>query len=384
MRRILILVTLVALASPALLFAQRGPAATSAEPFKLGTFEIEGDQRVGLVLQEKLVVELAAANRALERNPAYPRIPMPDTMLELIGQYEYGLKYRLYEIVTDLVANKRLAGSARPRFVYDVGQVRTLAPILYPGKILNTAVNFYTHVGEGGTSSREEQLKAIAERKAKRGVPYMFLKPSEGVIIGNGGAIVLPHGRDRIDWEVELATVIGRAAKYVPATKAQDHVFGYMVMLDISDRGGRPPGGFSSGSDWLVGKGHDTFGPMGPWIVPKEFYGDPMQKLRQTLSVGGQQMQEGTAGDMIHSLYEVIEYASSILTLYPGDVIGAGTSGGVGMGTTVRGKQVFLKPGDKIVATIDGIGTLTHPVVAEDAPTPGTGSYLPAVSSYRK
>jgi len=109
-----------------------------------------------------------------------------------------------------------------------------------------------------------------------------------------------------------------------------------------------------------------------------------MKNLRQTLSVGTEKMQDATAGDMIHSLYEVIEYASSIVTLYPGDVVGAGTSGGVGMGTTVRGAQLFLKPGDKIVASIDGIGTLTMPVVAEPAPAPGTGSYLPAVSSYRK
>jgi 2-keto-4-pentenoate hydratase/2-oxohepta-3-ene-1,7-dioic acid hydratase in catechol pathway len=94
------------------------------------------------------------------------------------------------------------------------------------------------------------------------------------VIIGNGENVVLPWGRDRIDWEVELGMVIGRAARYVPANKAQDHVFGYMVTVDISDRGGRPPGGFQ-GVDWFVGKGHDTFGPVGPWIVPKEFYGDP-------------------------------------------------------------------------------------------------------------
>ena len=383
MRRTILTLMIIAIASATPLWAQGGPVATAAQPFKLGTFEIEGDQRVGIVLQDKLIVELAAANRALERNPAYPRLPMPDTMLDLVGQYEYGLKFRLYEIVNDITVNKRIASTPRPRYIYDVAQVRTLAPILYPGKILNTAVNFFSHVGEDGGDA-EAQKKAVAERRANRGVPYLFLKPSEGVIIGNGENIVLPVGRDRIDWEVELATVIGRAAKYVPATKAADHIFGYMVMLDISDRGGRPPGGFSSGSDWFVGKGHDTFGPMGPWIVPKEFYGDPMKNLRQTLTVGTTQMQEGTAGDMIHSLYEVIEYASSIVTLFPGDVIGAGTSGGVGMGTTVRGKQVFLKAGDKIVATIDGIGTLTMPVVAEAPPTPGTGSYLPAVNTYRK
>jgi 2-keto-4-pentenoate hydratase/2-oxohepta-3-ene-1,7-dioic acid hydratase in catechol pathway len=306
---------------------------------------------------------------------------MPGEMRDLIAQYEYGLKYRLYEIVSNLVASKRLTGPSRPSFVHDVGKVRTLAPLM-PRKMLNAAVNFYSHVGEGGTL--EEQKKAAAERKAKRGVPYLFLKPTEGAIIGDGDAVVIPHGRDRIDWEVELGIVIGRAAKYVPATKAPEYVFGYMVTIDISDRGGRPPGGFGSGSDWLVGKGHDTFAPMGPWIVPKEFYGDPMKRLKQTLSVGGEVMQEAGPGDMIHSIYELIEYGSSIITLFPGDVINNGTSGGTGVGTAYRGEQRFLKPGDKIVASIEGIGTLTLPVVAGEAPAAGTGAYLPPVSSYRK
>jgi 2-keto-4-pentenoate hydratase/2-oxohepta-3-ene-1,7-dioic acid hydratase in catechol pathway len=381
MRRLTILVSLLSLAAPAALGAQTGPEVKSAQPFKLGTFEIQGEPRIGLVFDDKLIVELDAANRALELNPVYPRIPMPAEMRDLIARYDYGLKYRLYEIVNEVVAKKQLTASPRPSFVHDVSAVRTLAPLM-PRKIMNAAVNFYSHVGETGTP--EEQKKAAAERKAKRGVPYLFLKPTEGAIIGNGDAVVIPHGRDRIDWEVELGIVIGRAAKYVPATKAQDYIFGYMVTLDISDRGGRPPGGFSSGSDWFVGKGHDTFAPMGPWIVPKEFYGDPMKRLRQTLSVGGEVMQEAGPGDMIHSIYELIEYGSSLITLFPGDVLNNGTSGGTGMGTAYRGEQRFLKPGDKIVASIEGIGTLTHPVVAGDPPPPGTGSFLPPVSSYRK
>ncbi|MGE0460732.1 MAG: fumarylacetoacetate hydrolase family protein [Vicinamibacterales bacterium] len=380
MRRAVVPLLLVVLACPALAAAQGGPATSSAMPFKLGTFEIEGEPRLGMVLEDKVIVELLAANRALERDPAYPPVPMPTDMRALIGQYEYGLKHRLYEIVNDLVAARRLSATPRPRYVHDLAQVRTLAPLM-PRKILNAAVNFYSHVGEGG--SPEEQKKAAEERRRTRGVPYLFLKPTEGAIIGNGDAVVLPYGRDRIDWEVELGIVIGRATKYVPATKAAEHIFGYMVTVDISDRGGRPPDS-RPGSDWFVGKGHDTFAPMGPWIVPKEFYGDPMKRLRQTLSVGGQQMQEGLPGDMIHSVYELIEYASSIITLYPGDVVNNGTSGGVGMGTAVRGKQMFLKAGDEIVASIEGIGTLRLPVVAEPAPTPGTGSYLPPVSSYRK
>jgi len=254
---------------------------------------------------------------------------------------------------------------------------------MYPGKILNAAVNFYSHVNEAGTP--EEQAASRRQRREQRGVPYLFLKPGRGAVVGNGDNVVIPHGRDRIDWEVELGAVIGRTAKYVDAGNAQDHVFGYLVSIDVSDRGGRPPGGFSSGSDWFVGKGHDTFAPQGPWIVPKEFYGDPMKNLRQTLSVGGKQLQEARAGDMIHSLWELIEYASSIITLFPGDVINNGTSGGTAAGSaTTRTGSRFLKPGEVIEASIDGIGTLRMPVVAGDPPPGGTGARLPAVSSYRK
>ena len=381
MRGIAVLVALVVVASATPASAQGDPAITSAEPFKLGTFEIAGEQRVGIVLRDTLVVDLSAANRALQRDPAYPPIPMPATMVDLIGRYEYGMKTRLYEIVNSLAAGNRLTGAQRPPWVHAVGEVDTLAPLM-PGKMLNAAVNFYTHVGETGTA--EEQKKAEAERRAKRGVPYLFLKPTRGAIVGDGDNVIIPAGRDRIDWEVELGIVIGRTAKYVPASKAAEHIFGYMVTIDVSDRGGRPPGGFGSGSDWLVGKGHDTFAPMGPWIVPKEFYGDPMKRLRQTLTVDGKVMQEGGAADMIHSIYELIEYGSSIITLFPGDVVNNGTSGGTGMGQAYRGAERFLKPGEKMVATIDGIGTITLPVVAEPEPPPGTGARLPPVSSYRK
>ncbi len=351
-----------------------------AEPFKLGTFEIDGRAWVGLVLRDQLIVELDAANAVLERNPAYPSIPLPADMLELIERYEYGLKRRLYEIVNNLAAHDLIDGD-RPDYIHDVSEVRTLPPIMYPGKILNAAVNFYSHVSE--TGSDEARAEARRQRRENRGVPYLFLKPSRGVVIGDGDPVVIPYGRDRIDWEVELGAVIGRTAKYVSADDAEAHVFGYMVTLDISDRGGRPPGGNPLRSDWFVGKGHDTFAPQGPWIVPKEFYGDPMEVLRQTLSVGDTRMQEATAGDMIHTLWELIEYGSSIVTLFPGDVINNGTSGGTGMGTAVRGAQRFLQPGEEITATIDGIGTLRMHVVGEDAPTGLTGAHLPPGRSYR-
>ncbi|MBM3773429.1 MAG: fumarylacetoacetate hydrolase family protein [Acidimicrobiia bacterium] len=375
-----LVIPVLMLGGSALVSAQGNPVISSAEPFKLGTFDIAGDTRIGIVLRDALVVELGAANRALERDPAYPPIPMPPTMVDLIGRYEYGMKTRLYEIVNYLVRANRLAGTNRPAWVHDVKTVDILAPLM-PGKMLNAAVNFYTHVGE--TGSAEEQKKAEAERRAKRGIPYLFLKPTRGAVIGDGDNVVIPYGRDRVDWEVELGIVIGRAARDVPADKAADHIFGYTVTVDVSDRGGRPPDS-RPGSDWLVGKGHDTFAPMGPWIVPKEFYGDPMKRLRQTLTVDGKVMQEGGAADMIHSIYELIEYGSSIITLFPGDVLNNGTSGGTGMGQAYRGAERFLKPGEKMVASIDGIGTITMSVVSEPAPSPGTGSRLPPVSTYRK
>ena len=353
-----------------------------AEPYKVGTFEIGGMPTVGLVYRDALIVELNAANAALETDPAYPTVPMPENLIELIGRYEYGLKYRLYEITNYLADNGRLDGSGRADFVHDVDDIHILPPLQYPGKILNAAVNFYTHVSEG--ASPDEREAAQRQRRVDRGVPYLFLKPARGAVITTGDPIVIPYGRDRTDWEVELGTVIGTTARYVTAAEAQDHVFGYIVSIDVSDRGGRPPGGYGQGQDWFVGKGHQTFAPQGPWVAPKEFFGDPMQSFRQTLSVGGQVLQEAGPGDMIHSLWELIEYASSIIALYPGDVINNGTSGGtLGGSTDVRGESGYLRPGEVIEATIDGIGTLRHTAVAGGRPGGDMGVRLPAVSSYR-
>jgi 2-keto-4-pentenoate hydratase/2-oxohepta-3-ene-1,7-dioic acid hydratase in catechol pathway len=358
-------------------------AMESAEPFNVSTFEVDGAQMVGLILRGQLAVEIDAANGNLEQDPAFPKMTMPEDMLQLIGLYEYGLKSRLYEIVNHLVEDGMLAGSNRPSFVHDLGDVDIQAPIQYPGKILNAAGNFYTHICEGCTP--EELEASNRERAANRGVPYLFLKPARGAVIGTGENIVIPQGRNRTDWEIEFGTVIGRTGKYIPAQDAQSYVFGYMVTIDISDRGGRPPGGSGSGSDWFVGKGHDTFAPQGPWIVPKEFYGDPMERLHQVLSIDGVTVQEARAGDMIFSVWELMEYASSLITLYPGDVVNSGTTGGTSMAGFETGvRSGYLEPGERIEATIEGIGTLVHQVVAgEPPPSTLSGAQLPPVDSYR-
>ncbi len=362
MRRRIFAMMLGIVAAAAYVSAQPAPV-TAAEPFKLGTFDIEGRATVGILLRDSLVVDVAAANRSLERDPSVVPVPLPGDMRGVIGRYDYGVSRRLYEIVNHLVSSNRLSGASRPGYVHDLAKVRTLAPILYPTKMLNAASNYYGHVSESSTP--EEQRKVAEARRKDRGTPYLFLKPTVGAIIGNGDDIILPKGRDKIDWECELGVVIGRTAKYVPAARAKDYIFGYTIMLDMSDRGGRP-GESTPRSDWFVGKGHDTFAPMGPFIVPKEFYRDPMN-VRQTLTVNGATMQDSQSSDMIHNIYELIEFGSSIMSLFPGDVIAGGSPAGTGMSRSVRPEQVFLKHGDKLVATIEGIGTLTHTARAEAA-----------------
>lgn len=370
------------LALPASVLAQ--PDIEPAEPFKVGTFVIGNEQFAGLVMRDdSLIVDLAEANKALELMPEYPDVNMPDDVLGLIEGYEYGLKYRVYEIVNELVESGQLSGSDRPDYIHAVADVVIRAPIQYPSKIMNAAVNFYTHACEGCTE--EELAERTLQRQENRGVPYLFLKPSRGAVIGNGEDVIMPYGRDEIEYEVEMAIVFGRSGKYVSSARAYDHVFGYMVAMDISDRGGRPPGGFSSGQDWFVGKGHDTFAPHGPWIVPKEFYGDPMERLHQITVVDGVTVQEARAGDMIHNIPELIEYASSLITIFPGDVLQSGTSGGTGSGRVERATgSGYLIDGETISATIEGIGTLTHRVVREQSvPDDLSGSQLPPTRTYR-
>jgi 2-keto-4-pentenoate hydratase/2-oxohepta-3-ene-1,7-dioic acid hydratase in catechol pathway len=358
-------------------------AMESVEPFKVGTFAIDGVPTVGLVVRDdSLIVDVADANRAMELLPAYAKISIPADMLGFIEQYDYGLKYRVYEVMNWLVEENLLSGNT-PDYIHPVSSVDIMAPILYPSKIMNAAVNFYTHACEG--CNDDELARRTAQRQENRGVPYLFLKPTRGAVIGSGEDVIMPYGRDRIEYEVEMAIVFGRTGKYVSADRAYDHVFGYMVAMDVSDRGGRPPGGYGSGSDWFVGKGHDTFAPHGPWIVPKEFYGDPMERLHQITVVDGVTVQEARAGDMIHNIPELIEYASSLISIFPGDVMQSGTSGGTGAGRVQRATgSGYLIDGETISSTIEGIGTLTHTVRAETSiPSDLSGAQLPPTSSYR-
>jgi 2-keto-4-pentenoate hydratase/2-oxohepta-3-ene-1,7-dioic acid hydratase in catechol pathway len=345
------------------------------EPFKLGTFA-QGDRvLLGLVLKDTRVVDLARANQALEsENPGWPKAPLPEgiNMKQLIRRYD-AVKKRLYAIVNHVAAGG--AGDT----LHDI-KALALRPPVFPGNLLNAAVNYTEHANEMAqrpgaapdptTGQAPQSAPGLWERKAgdTRQNPYLFQKPSS-VTIASEEAIRIPPGRDRIDWECELAVVIGGPASRVPLERAREQVFGYTLLNDVSDRGGR--GDRRHGSDWLIGKGHDTFAPLGPFIVPREFVKDP-QKLSIQFTLSGKLMQDSNTEKMIHTVDELVHFASNILTLHPGDVIATGSPAGVG---SARNPPIFMKAGDRAVCTIEGIGTLSNPVVdAGGAPAPTPSS----------
>jgi len=330
------------------------------QPFKLGTFAEGGATYLGLVLDDSRVVNLREANNALPG--VKPTIP--NDMKELIVRYE-ALRPRLYAIAN-------AAADSDAPYIKDIGAV-DIRPPLMPNIIYNAASNYSEHAaemarrtaaGRGGSTPPLEStpvpdpIPGIWEREAgdTRQNPYIFLK-QPSTVIADGEAIRVPPQREELDWECELAAVVGRPASRVSVADAEDYIFGYTLENDVSDRGGR--GDRRMGSDWFLQKNHDTFGPLGPFIVPKEFVADP-HNLKQTLTLSGQVMQDSNTGYMTHNSFEMLAYISSISTMQPGDVFAMGSPSGVG---TARETPVYMKHGDTAVCTIDSIGTLTNPVV---------------------
>ena len=215
----------------------------------------------------------------------------------------------------------------------------------------------------GAPATAAQSAPGIWERPAgdTRDNPYLFQK-SPTVLIGNNDPIVVPRGRTNIDFECEFSIVIGKRAKYVPIANAADYIFGYTAHHDVSDRGGRGDRKMG-GSDWLIGKNHDTFGPLGPFIVPKEFIKAPMN-TRHTMFLNGEVMQDSNTDRMSHNIHELLSYASNILTLNPGDVIAGGSPAGTNI---ERAEPRWMRAGDTAKCAIEGIGELTNPVVAESS-----------------
>jgi 2-keto-4-pentenoate hydratase/2-oxohepta-3-ene-1,7-dioic acid hydratase in catechol pathway len=212
------------------------------------------------------------------------------------------------------------------------------------GKFMCIGLNYSDHAAETGATIPEH--------------PILFMK-ANSAIVGPHDTVRLPRGSATTDWEVELGVVIGKKAKYVDAASALDHVAGYCIVNDVSERTFQ---GKLSGQ-WTKGKSCDTFGPTGPWLVTRDEIADP-QSLDLFLDVNGRRMQTGNTRNMIFSVAEIIAHLSQLMTLHPGDVISTGTPPGVGMG--IKPEPVYLKPGDVMELAISGLGRQRQEVVADD------------------
>ena len=218
---------------------------------------------------------------------------------------------------------------------------RLACPVKRPSKIVCIGLNYGDHAKETGATEPAE--------------PVVFLK-STTAIIGPNDNIVIPKHSVKTDWEVELALVIGKKASYVSEADAMDHVAGYCLHNDISEREFQ----LERGGTWDKGKGCDSFAPLGPWLVTKDEIAD-VHNLKLWLTVNGKKMQEGNTANFIFNIPHLLSYVSQFMTLLPGDIISTGTPAGVGLGMH---PPVYLKPGDVVELGIDGLGTSRQRVVA--------------------
>ena len=223
------------------------------------------------------------------------------------------------------------------------GSPRLGAPLGLVPKFLGIGLNYRDHAAETGMPIPE--------------VPIVFAKATS-CICGPADPILMPKEWRRMDFEVELAVVIGSRAKNVPEREALSCVAGYTICDDVSERSLQKGGP----GEWIKAKSYDSFGPLGPWLVTADEIPDP-QNLGLSLDLNGERMQTGSTSTMVFSVAQLVSYISRFMTLEPGDVITTGTPPGVGM---ARNPRVFLKPGDEIVLAISGLGEQRHKLVLEE------------------
>ncbi len=222
------------------------------------------------------------------------------------------------------------------------GQPRLGACVGQIGKFICIGLNYADHAAESNMPIPQE--------------PVVFSKWTSAVV-GPNDDVRIPRGSVKTDWEVELGVVIGKTASYIEEHEAMDHVAGYCVVNDVSERAYQ----IERGGTWDKGKGCDTFGPTGPWLVTKDEIPDP-HRLKLWLEVDGRRYQNGSTATMIFKVPEIVAYLSRFMTLYPGDVISTGTPPGVGMG--VKPEPVYLRAGQTMRLGIDGLGEQRQRVVA--------------------
>jgi len=299
---------------------------------KLLTYKTQDsdEQRLGFIHNNQVI--------DMEDFGEISNFPLPTTMLELIDMG--------FELVQEL--NEMIAATDEEFFkeiAYEMHEITFLAPIPKPRKnIIGIGLNYTEHVAE---SARTLDTTGKLPQK-----PIIFSKPPTTVTATNTQVIKNTKLTSQLDWEVELAIVIGKKAKYVSKADAMDYVFGYTIINDISARDCRREG------QWIVSKGQDTFAPMGPILVTKDEIENP-HDLNLSLKVNGVEKQNSNTKFLLFNINALIEDLSTVFTLEPGDIIATGTPAGVGAGCD---PQEWLFDGDVMEATIEGIGTIVNTV----------------------
>ncbi|AJA08313.1 Fumarylacetoacetate hydrolase domain-containing protein 2 [Sphingopyxis fribergensis] len=292
----------------------------------------ETEPRLGL-LHDGLVIDVEYLGDAIGHD-------LPSTMLDFIDLGPVALRFLKEAVAAATTAD--LIGTSLPE-----GNVNLLAPIPRPRKnIFGIGLNYTEHVAESARS-----LDTSNELPQQ---PVIFSKPPTAVVAWNDPIRHNAKVTQQLDWETELAVIIGSTARLVAEGDALDHVFGYTVINDVSARDCRRAG------QWIVSKGQDSFAPMGPCIVTADEIGDP-HNLNILTHVNGVEKQNSNTRFMLFNVPQLIADISSVMTLEPGDIIATGTPAGVGAG---RDPQEFMWPGDVVECTVEGIGTLRNPIIA--------------------
>jgi acylpyruvate hydrolase len=327
---------------------------------KLATCEMrEGGQSrrfVAALTADGLYVDLAAASRALGQGGA----AVPTNMIELLEGGDAALASARRTLTTTEArlraqGTEGVRGPAGERLAYRDHEVQLLAPVPRPGKILHTSCNFDQHLAEVITSWRAPEWQSLNVDTFHHEHPTGFLQ-APSAIVGSGAKVIRPRFTRQLDYEIELAIIIGRRGRYITQEAAMDHVAGFAVFNDISARDMQSRE--HANRVILLGKSFDTSAPLGPYLVTKDELADP-QSLAMELRVNGEVRQKASTAEMHYKIRDLVAWWSNI-TLEPGDVITSGSPPGV---AAAMNPPKWLEPGDRIEATIEGLGTLVNEIV---------------------
>jgi len=327
---------------------------------KLLTFRKRGERiaRVGTLSSGREIVDLNAAYASylLEKGEPEPtrtadaHIPTDMTEFILGGKASSkAAEAALVHVEEKKYEGGPLLGPNSEQIVLPEEEIGFMPPLLHPTKMICAGMNYREHLADSGRSSPE--------------MPVAFLKlPS--AFVGHQGEIMFTKKTASLDYEIELAVVIGKEGKYIKPEEALEFVYGYTIFNDVSERDLQI---FEMKHGMLLGgKNMDAFAPIGPWIVTRDEIEDP-HNLQLTLKVNGEIRQSSNTKHMTFNIPEQIAYWSNFMTLYPGDIFGTGTPSGVALGRKPNPDKYYLKPGDVVEAEIEGLGTLINRVVAEQS-----------------